>query len=330
MRKNLNMLLVLAVLLLNVTLSGTENKKLAQTGFQFLSVTSDARAAALAGAVTTLELGSSSLFFNPAGMAQFPVAYEISASQNKWIADINHYTFSLAWNPFNNRYGVFGLSVQSVDYGEIQGTMVWANEQGYIDTEIFRPSAYMVGFGYAKALSDMFSIGGQLKYTSQHLGNSVVEVGDSLKVKDYKTNATAFDFGTIFNTGYKSIAFGMSIRNFSDEIEYEKEGFQLPLTFSMGISMDLFEFLPDIGFLDHLYCSIDAVHPRSYPEYINLGFEYKLAGILLLRYGYLHNRDQRSSSFGFGISRFGATIDYSYTPFSFFQDIQRFTIRFSF
>jgi hypothetical protein len=46
-----------------------DNQKLAQSGFQFLSVVSDARAAAMAEAMTSLEIGSSALFFNPAGMA---------------------------------------------------------------------------------------------------------------------------------------------------------------------------------------------------------------------------------------------------------------------
>ena len=46
-----------------------KKKKLAQSSFQFLSVISDARAAAMAEAMTSLQIGSSALFFNPAGMA---------------------------------------------------------------------------------------------------------------------------------------------------------------------------------------------------------------------------------------------------------------------
>ena len=46
-----------------------KNQKLAQTGYQFLTVVSDARAAAMGNAVNSLALESSSLFFNPAGLA---------------------------------------------------------------------------------------------------------------------------------------------------------------------------------------------------------------------------------------------------------------------
>lgn len=319
----------LVVILILLRLAFGDDKKLAQTGFQFLSVASDARAAALAGAVTTMRMGSSSLFFNPAGIAELPTSLEFSASQNNWIADINYKAFSLALNPFNSRYGVIGISVLSVDYGQFQGTMVWGNDQGYIDTEVFEPSAVMIGIGYAKALSSMFSVGGQLKYAGQNLGDSIIEVGDSLKVKKYKAYATAFDFGTLFKTGFRSVTFGISVRNFSNEIKYENEGFQLPLTFKMGISMDLFNILPRNRFSDALYVSIDAAHPRSYPEYINLGVEYKLLNTLYLRYGYLQNRDERASNLGFGIEKLGFVFDYSYTPFGVFSYVQRFTLRFS-
>lgn len=304
-----------------------ENEKLAQTGFQFLSVTNDARAASMAAAVTTMELGSGSLFFNPAGLAHLPGTIDFSASVNGWIAGINHTSFAFAYSPFNNRIGVFGVSVQSVDYGELQGTMVWGNEQGYIDTETFSPSAYVIGAGYARALSDMFSVGGQLKFTGQHLGTSLVEVEDSLDVKTYKAEAMAFDFGTIFKTGYKSVAFGMSVRNFSNEITYEEEGFQLPLTFTMGLSANLMEFLFDLPMVDYLHLNVDAAHPRSYPEYLNLGMECKMMNTFFLRYGFEHNRDQRSSNFGFGFQKFGFAFDYSYTPFELFDNVQRFTIR---
>jgi len=310
--------------------SAGDFQKLAQTGFQFLSVISDARAAGMAGAMTTIEMGSSSMFFNPAGLAQLPRTIDVAASSNKWLAGINHTNFSLAYNPYNNRYGVIGISVQAVNYGDIQGTQEWGNDQGYIDTEIFNPTAYAIGVGYGKALSEMFSVGGHLKITDQNLGDFVVEndLTDSLRMKHYEEKAIAFDFGTIFKTGFKSTTFGMTIRNFSEEVKYEKSGFQLPLTFSIGLSADLFDFIPNLKFGKHFYCSVDAVHYRSYPEVFNLGFEYQLADVLALRYGYLHDRDERSFSVGFGLSFFGTVVDYSYTPISdIFDDIQRFTIR---
>ncbi len=320
-------MILCSVLLLAMPLYAQD--KLAQTGFQFLSVATDARGGAMGDAITTLELNSASLFFNPAGMARMSTRLDMTATRNNWIADITHNAYSLALSPLGGRFGVVGMSFMSVDYGEIQGTMVWGNEQGYIDTEIFEPSAFSVGLGYAKALTDKFSVGGQVKYTGQQLGKSMVPVGeDSLTVKKNLAFATAFDFGTIFKTGFKSLVFGMSVRNFSEEIEFEKEGFQLPLTFRIGISMDVLDLVE--GMSGHgLLVSLDATHPRSYPEQVKLGLQYSLLQTFHARLGYIGNSDENNVAFGFGIEKFGAAIDYAYTPFGVFDNVQRFTVRFS-
>ena len=328
MKRDRSFILIIFILCFTFS-SGYAQKKLAQTGFQFLSVATDAQGGALANAMTTLEVGSSSLFFNPAGIARMDGYVDISITRNDWIADIVHNSFSFAISPAGGRYGVFGVSLISVDYGDIEGTMVWGNEKGYIDTEIMKPTAFAAGFGYAKALTDKFSVGGQLKYTGQQLGRSIVPVGkDSLTLKKNLAFATAFDFGTIYHTGFKSLAFGMSVRNFSNEIKFEKEGFQLPLTFWIGISMDVFDLVS--GMESHgLIVSVDASHPRSYPEQLMLGMEYNWYKLLYLRLGYVGNSDERDVTFGFGLRKFGAAIDYAYTPFGIFDNVQRFTIRFS-
>ncbi len=302
--------------------------KLAQTGFQFLSVATDARGGAMADAVTTLGMASSSLFFNPAGMARMESRFDLSATQNNWIADITHNSYSLAMSPAAGRYGVFGISFMSVDYGDIQGTMVWGNEQGYVDTEIFKPSAFAFGVGYARTLTDKFAVGGQVKYAGQQLGKSLVPVGeDSLKVKKNVTSTMAYDFGTIYRTGFESLKFGMSVRNFSQEIEYETESFLLPLTFRIGVSMDVLDLvdMPNHGLL----VSIDASHPRSYPEQLKVGMQYSFMDMFFGRVGYVGNSDENDMTFGFGVKKFGAAIDYAYTPFGVFDQVQRFTVRLS-
>lgn len=307
--------------------------KLGQSGFQFISVVSDARAGALGTAMTTVSMGASALFFNPATMAKTQHFIEVNASQNQWFADINHIQFSASFRPANGRYGVFGISYQSVDYGDFQGTIVWNNERGYLDTEIFNPTAYALGAGYAKQLSDRFSIGGQVKLAKQYLGRSAIPVydpgqGESSRVKKNLADVVAFDFGTIYRTELRGLNFGMSIRNFSKEIKYEKESFQLPLMFRIGFSVDAFEMLNIDHTGQNVLLTIDAVHPRSYPEYVNFGLEYAiLNNALALRGGYTFNRDLEDVTFGFGIQKFGIAIDYSYTPFGLFDPVQRFTFR---
>ena len=311
-------------------------KKLAQTGFQFLSVQTDARASSMAGAFTTVEGSSSSLFYNPAGLARLNGFMDVSLNQVNWIADIKYVSGSMALNFAHRKYGVFGLSFLTVDYGNFLWTKVANNPQGFEDITAWKggPSAYMVGLGYGKELTDRFAVGGQVKYAYQDLGQSYVpvytETDTILNKKKYSLGTLAFDFGTQYKTGFKSLVFGMSVRNFSKEIKYEKEGFQLPLTFKMGISFDLFKFVPNvIPGSNSFLITVDAAHPRSYPEYIEVGGEYTFMNMLILRAGYASNQDLYGFTTGFGIRKFGLAIDYSFTPYSTFKNINRFSVRFS-
>ncbi len=339
MRKYRLLLVVgLFMSLLLATNSPAGYKKIAQTGFQFLSVNSDGQAAALSGAVISLELKSSSLFFNPAGMANMPGFLDLSVSDNLFIADIHHNTVSLALRPFSGRYGVVGFSVQYVDYGDIQGTIVSpGSDAGYAKTNILTPSARAFGLGYAKALSDRFAVGGQVKYVTQDLSWSYVPVSaevdaDTGKVTN-KLSPLAFDFGTQFKTGIKSLAFGMTIRNFSQEIKYAREGFQLPLILTMGISMNLMDVLPATSMKQSLMLSVDASHDRSHTsksaEHLMIGLDYRLMDMLSVRGGYVSGEDLNNFSFGLGVTRLGVSFDYSYTPFDFFNPVQRMTARIS-
>lgn len=328
-----------------------ENQKLAQTSFQFLSVVSDARAAAMADAMTSLQIGSSALFFNPAGMSRMENFFDISASNSDWIAEIKHYTLSMAINPAKGKYGVVGFSLQYVDYGDFIGTRVSQdplNLKGYDDVGIFKLYALAVGVGYAKEITDRFSIGGQIRWARQDLGESMIPNAVPQKpildtaghptgaYVDSSRNATnrltplVFDFGTQFRTGIKSLVFGMSIRNFSKEMQYVYEGFQLPLVFTLGISMDLMDLIGEVPMKQSLYMSIDVSHYRDHPEQLKVGLEYRVLNTISARIGYATNSDESGMSYGVGFSKYGFTFDYACTPFGVFNNVQRMTVRFAF
>ena len=326
----------LLILLLLTTYSFVEaREKYAQSGFQFLSVISDGHAAALGGAITARDFNSSSLFFNPAGMARMTKSIDVAASQNKWIADITHNNLSLAIKPQQGQYGVFGFSLQSVDYGKIYGTVRDVSvPEGYTDTGMIEPSALAIGIGYAKAITDRFAVGGQIRYVKQDLGRSTIPIVLTLTdtVKGETQNVLSpftFDFGTIYRTAFKGLAFGVSVRNYAKEIKYAKEGFELPLTFTMGIMMDLMNLLPEMGIKQSAVLSADASHFRARPGQTKIGLDYKLIDVLSLRLGYVSNTDQESFSYGMGVSLVVITFDYAYTPYSIFDDVSRITIRFS-
>jgi hypothetical protein len=200
-----------------------DQPKLGQTGFQFLSIHPDARGAAMGEALTAVPGYSISVFYNPANISFIEAGLDFSLNQNQWIFDINHYSGSFAFRPWQGRYGVFALSFLSVDYGEFIGTIVDpTSEGGFLETGNFSPTAYAVGVAYSKALSDRFGFGLHLKYVSQDLGSSPIpspdrDPGDPedlrTTTKSYSEGVLAFDFGTIYRTGFKSLAFGMSVQN---------------------------------------------------------------------------------------------------------------------
>jgi len=305
--------------------------KLAQTGFNFLSISSDAKSSAMGDAVNSLSGFSGAMAHNPASMAEMPNLLGATFSINKWIADINYLSASFILSPYSGDYGTIGLSFQSVDYGDLEGTVVdRTNPNGYSETEIFSPSAFAIGVGYAKMISQQFGVGAQIKYARQELGESsfMTEEGDVTSKKN-KADAVAFDFGTIYKTGIKSIAFGMSVTNFSKEIKYEEEGFQLPLLFTIGISANVFDFFDMPAINQDLMLSVDWTHPRSHPEQIKIGLEYKVFDAFSLRGGYIGGNDENDFTFGAGVSYFGVEFDYAYTPFGVFNEVQRFTARLS-
>lgn len=321
-----------------------ETDKLAQTGFKFLSVSVDARSAAMADAMTADPMASSvAMFYNPAGMAWFEGNVHVGAGQTQWIADINYNIASVAFRPAGGVYGVFGLSLVSVDYGsDIIGTVRANNENGFERYEDLglanpEPTALAIGLGYAKALSDRFSVGGNVKYARQDLGSGVVARGDGsgLIEESNDKNTIAFDFGVLYKTGFRSLNFAMSARNFSRELQYVQENFELPLTFRIGVSMDLMDFTNMNRDMHALRVVLDAERPRDFSEQLKVGGEYLFMNTLALRAGYTFPTDEQGVSLGVGLQQqfgdYGIGADYAYTTFGdYFDSVNRFAIQFSF
>ncbi|HUI30288.1 MAG TPA: PorV/PorQ family protein [Candidatus Acidoferrales bacterium] len=308
-------------------------QKLAQSGLDFLNVSTDPRAEAMGEAVTSLDGNSTSMFYNTAGMARIENAVTLSLGQVDWIAGIKHFYGSVAFVPSHDEYGVFGLTVRSVNYGDLQETIIANNVEGYQDIGTFSPAAYSIGVGYAKALTDKFAVGGDVNYVVQDLGSSITNINSngSYVTKEEKLNVVSFDFGMIYKTGYKSLAFGMDLRNFSRELKYEAESFDLPLIFNLGISMNLLDMWNIDDNSQSLVLAVDATHPRDYPEQVDVGAEYTFMGIISLRGGYMFNNDVYGVTAGVGlhedIAGINLGIDYSWTPFTGgFSDVQRLSL----
>lgn len=329
-------LLILVSMVFQSESFSQERKKLAQTGLKFLSVSLDPRISAMGDASTSIVTNSTAMLYNPSVMGELDGEYDLSFGSTKWIADINYIYGTAAFKLFDGNYGVFGLSLVAVDYGDFIGTVVASNDDGYLEVGTFKPTSIAVGLGYANKLSEKFMVGGNVKYVRQSLGTAVVgyDATGNRKVEENKVDAIAFDFGILYHTGFKSLNFGMSVRNFSTELKYKDEGFQLPLTFKIGVSINAFDFIDVDKKMHSLLIAVDASHPRDYNEQLSFGAEYLFMNTFAIRGGYTFPTDEQEFSAGVGlrqsISNIKFAVDYSYTPFGVFSDVHRFSVNFAF
>lgn len=303
-------------------------KKTAQTGLQFLKVDVGARAAAMGGSYAMVGNDASAMFYNPAGIVHVQSDWEFFVTRTQWFAEINYNAGGLVKNL--GRWGSVGVSFISCNYGDIMGTRVAATEQGFEDTGNLDVGAYAVGISYAYQLTNKFSVGGQIKYAAQQLGSSVIDSKGT--THENKVSGLAYDFGTIFYPGFHSFRMGMFIRNYSPQFKYEKEAFQLPLTFTIGFAMDVLDLMGEHN--NSLLVSFDALHPRDYTERIHFGGEYLFMDMFALRAGYKFNYDEEGLTGGVGfkvnVGGLGVNVGYAYSDFGVFDAVNRFSIGLSF
>lgn len=309
-------------------------KKRGQTGFKFLSVSLDARAAAMANTMTALSQGSSaSLLYNPASMAEVPSTFDIQWSNARWISEISYNGGTASYRPGTGQYGVVGLSLVDVQYPEQIKTIRADTKKGYQDIGRFSPTAFGIGVGYARSFSDRFSAGAQVKYVTQNLGLHAqrLDNNDNLVSNQFSKSTLAYDFGLLYRSGFKDLTLGMSARNFAPEITYVRESFELPLTMRIGVAMNVLELTaldPDTHALN-----VHATfrRPRDFAEQVRTGGEYIFMNTLALRAGYGFPSDEKGVSLGGGlntdISDINFNFDYAYTTFGVFGAVNRLSVR---
>jgi hypothetical protein len=309
----------LALLTFCLSINADAATKVAQTGVKMLDVGMGARACGMGEAFTVLGQDASALFYNPAGVGEIEGNFDLYAGQTQWIADISYINVAGVYNA--GVWGKFGFSLITPDYGEFYATRVdAAAEEGFVEIEGgIDVSAFCAGIAYAREFTDKFTVGLQAKWVTQHLGESfftaVTEEEDTVEVgRDNNLATPCFDFGLLFYPGFKSFAFGMSVRNFSPAVTYERIAFELPLTFALGVGMnilDLFGDYPDYS------CNIaaDMIHPRDWDEQYHVGAELSYKDMIFLRGGYKFNYFAEGLNAGVGINVGGVKIDYSYSEF---------------
>lgn len=324
-------LLMVAFALLAIAVPAhAQAPKVAQSGMTFLQIPIGARGAAMGYSNAAVVNDASAFYWNPSAYA-FIEGTSLFANRTQWIGDINVSAAALSHNV--GRWGIVGANVTSVDWGEFHGTRRADNDVGYEETGTFSPTSMAVGVSYAYLISNGFGVGANVKYLYERLGSGLVGSFDEPESFEAKMSLFAVDFGTTYYVGYHDLRIGVALRNFSNEKAYRAETFPLPMTFSVGLAMDVMNVLMP-GTAHALTVTSDFMHSRDYSERLHLGAEYAFNDLLFLRGGYKVNYDIESLSLGAGlkVETFGvrARIDYAYVQMDVFDGVNMFSIDFAF
>ena len=299
-------------------------KRSGQTAMPFLQLGAGARMMAMGDAGLAITGDASALFYNPAGLAYVENRSVMLGNMN-WLLDTKIQSAALAMN--FGQLGVFGLSAMFYNYGDpIKATEIDAGAvNGYRDIGEFTPSQFVVGVGYARQISAQFAIGGQLKYAYENLLGGDVKTRIAYQLPDgtWKQDehdairsTFVLDFGTVYNTGFRDLTLAMSFRNFGGEIKYERDAYDIPLTFRFGVTGDVFKLLNKPSEDMELLLNVDYLHPRDWSERMNIGLEYGLKKMFYIRGGYKVNYSSEGLCVGGGLNlnlpMGGVRIDYAY------------------
>ncbi len=310
--------------------------KIGSTAAPFLNIGVGPRAISMGGAFTATANDISALYWNPAGASRSSTNEAIFA-HSTWFADIN-YEWAAAMVKLGDA-GTVGLNLTYLNYGEMEITTL-AEQDG--TGQMFSANDLSLGLTYAYNLTDRFSLGGTVKYIQQKIWNT-------------SASAFAVDLGVLFNSDIYGLRIAATISNFgtgmrmdgqdllvqhdidpnnygnNDQIlaSLRTDEFPLPLTFRIGLAMDVVDIEQH-----RLTLAVDALHPNDNDESINIGGEYMFNNLIAFRLGYkslfLSNSEEGFTA-GVGLnydfaSDFGVRVDYAYQDFGVLDYTQHFSL----
>lgn len=302
------------------------------SAFQFLKIGVGARGVAMGEAYVAVANDASSLFWNPAGMAQM-TGDEVFVAHTEYVADIRHEYLGAVYHL--TPADAIGLSATSLHMKDMEIT---TETQPTGTGRYFSFGDVGVGVSYARKMTDQFSFGASVRYVEETL--------DILKMRSFMV-----DLGTYYWTGLGTTRFAVVITNFGADVKptgtavltdggvvSDFQPFSLPTLFKLG-----FAFEPVMTDEHRVTVSIQLNHPNDNAENVRVGGEYAWNNTLFLRGGFKRTIGQRllaadetsEESFmlgaGFRVNTPLSTIgaDYAYAHFGLLGAIHRFSVTFT-
>ncbi|NUM74844.1 PorV/PorQ family protein [candidate division KSB1 bacterium] len=201
MKVNKVVLIVSVLLIAAQAFAGTGKRK-GTAGAQELLLPVGSVGTALGGANLAHVSGLEAMFWNPAGLAASPHSAEVMVSHLRYIADVN--VNYVAGNFKSGDFGALGLSIKSLDFGEIPVTTeVSPDGTG----EMFAPTFLTLGLTYSRAMTDRIHFGTNVKVVTE-------------RIMRESANGLAFDFGLQYATG-TGLNLGVALKNIGPNMKFD-------------------------------------------------------------------------------------------------------------
>ncbi len=287
-------------------------EKVGTIGGQFLKIGIGARATAMGEAFTSIADDASAVYWNPAGIARLQ-GNTLSFSHAAWPAelDLNQgaYIFSVGFIP-----GMLAVHARALSMSPLLRTDT-THPDG--DGTYFDAGDFAFGVSYGRSFTDKFSAGITANFVQETLA-------------DYDASTATFDFGVLYDTGYRSLRIGMSIANIGAEMQFIEDSVKMPIIFRLGSSIMLYQ-----QGAHNFLTAVEFSHPPDNAERGNWGGEYAFKDFLFLRGGYKFNYDSEGLTAGAGVkfpasSAATAKVDYAFNDFETLGSVHRFSVELAF
>ena len=338
------------IILMSVAYS---QNNVATTSAAFLEIGPGARSLGMGSAYVSVANDASSLYWNPAGIVNISRP-EVQSFYTPWLVETQYY-YNTAVVPMGT-YGNLGFSFTAITMDEMIVRTVQDPEPSEYGQK-FDAGNISMGIAYAKKLTDRFSFGFQTKFIQESIWQMsaqgfAVDIGTLFITKrDLRIGMSVSNFGGKLgmegNNTLVDIDVDENIYGNNDRIDGNlgTAKWPLPLMFRFGISREF-------TFASNMKClvAVDAIHPNNNPEYLNIGLEYSAMDMVFLRVGKSHtfyelSFEEDGERIGIGPEQglsFGAgvkyqiprgpivNIDYVFTDFGVFNNIEGYSISFTF
>jgi hypothetical protein len=301
--KALRLALAAALALSAVPSSASDfsNGAIGTTGSEFLLMDTSARGTAMGGAMTAVTNDSSSIYWNPAGLAQVP-RLSTSFMYTQYVANITYEAASYAQRI--NDTSVVGAGVRYLDGGSIQQTDINAVGGG-----TFNPYSFVAEVGWGQSIYDLSDSGMDVS-----MGVTARMIHTSLGIAS--ANGYGADFGvqSRFYTSLMNYDVGLAVQNLGSGQQFDQVRDTLPTRVRFGAAVNP---------IKPLTLSLEAIAPINDTPSGAFGVEYAVeiekgvkgaarAGINTENYQSLGAASVLS--FGLGLKLTNFSFDYAFVP----------------